>query len=78
MLSEAVVLKFVPAIVTAVPMDPDVGVKEVIVGCPTTTEIKQSVNRILLRIHHPFAKALDLYGVIIRVYQFTDCIKGKG
>ena len=35
MLFAAVVLKFVPAIVTVVPMGPDVGKNEVIVGSPT-------------------------------------------
>ena len=32
MLSEGVVLKFVPVMVTAVPTGPDIGVKEVMVG----------------------------------------------
>ena len=36
-------------------------------GCATSTEIKQSVNRILLRIHHSLRKALDLDQVIIRI-----------
>jgi len=41
----------------------------VMVGCPTTTDIKKSGNRILLRINHPFPKTLDLDGIGIRVSQ---------
>ena len=41
------------------------------------TEKKKSKNRILLRIHHSKAKALDLDGVVIGVHQFAVAAESK-
>ena len=42
-----------------------------VMGWATKTKVKKSGNRMLMRIYHPFAIALDFYLVVIRINQLT-------
>ena len=47
-------------------------------GWATKTKVKKSGTRMLMRIYHPFAIALDFYLVVTRVNQLTVGAVRKG
>ena len=58
---------------------PEVTIRLVgVIGWATKTEANKSGDRMLMRIYHPFAIALDFYLVVTRVNQLTVGAVRKG